>query len=556
MLELKLVSALEKCFIDQTPADFKEINRIRMYKNGVGSAQLLMYEPEERAEHTRMIWVETDGPLAPYVTLRTVESVPNYIPVPATAKTAKEKDPGLLRTTPGLYPDVLKPLEHRGAVMLIYQLMRAIRIDIRGDVPAGVSELTIRLRRKNGMIAAEQTLTVEVIDTVLPEQETIVTQWFYADCLADYYNTAPFSPEHMEICRRFITTAVENGINMLLVPVFTPPLDTAVGGERTTTQLVSVKRTNGQYEFDFTMVDAWMNMAKECGIRYFEIAHLFTQWGAEHAPKVMAEVDGEMIRLFGWETQADGEEYVTFLRAFLTAFTAHLTARGYHDEIYFHLSDEPEEKHLPQYRRNKENIQDILHGWKILDAMSKVEFYREGLCEIPVAVSNVIEDFMAEDIAERWVYYCCTPWASYSNRFMAMHSARTRCIGLQMYKYGIHGFLHWGYNFYNNRFSDDMINPFLNGNAGYWAGGGDAVSVYPGAKGQPLESVRIDAFRQGLEDIRVLQLCEQYYGKDTVVREMEAIMGTITFQNCVDDTATMTALRDRMDDMIQAARAR
>ena len=46
-------------------------------------------------------------------------------------------------------------------------------------------------------------------------------------------------------------------------------------------------------------------------------------------------------------------------------------------------------------------------------------------------------NLLKEDIKERWVYYCCYPYEGYSNRFMAMHSARTRFLGVQMYKYGL-----------------------------------------------------------------------------------------------------------------------
>ena len=46
----------------------------------------------------------------------------------------------------------------------------------------------------------------------------------------------------------------------------------------------------------------------------------------------------------------------------------------------------------------------------------------------------------------------------YSNRFIAMPSYRTRSIGMQMFGYGIKGFLHWGYNFYNTQYSREQIN--------------------------------------------------------------------------------------------------
>ena len=226
----------------------------------------------------------------------------------------------------------------------------------------------------------------------------------------------------------------------------------------------------------------------------------------------MATVDGEYKKLFGWETEAGGEEYVAFLRAFLSEFTAFLEKRGDKNRTYFHISDEPSDEHIEQYKLNRKNIGDLLEGWKIIEALSHVEFYKQGLCKYPVPISSNIEDFMPEAIEERWVYYCCGPYIKASNRLLIDSLPRTRSIGIQMYKYGIEGFLHWGYNFYNNQYSHDSINPFLNMCAGYWGYSGDALVVYPGPKGMPIESIRLLAIKQGLDDIRIMKLCESYYG--------------------------------------------
>ncbi|MES9143981.1 glycoside hydrolase domain-containing protein, partial [Cutibacterium acnes] len=73
---------------------------------------------------------------------------------------------------------------------------------------------------------------------------------------------------------------------------FTPPLDTKVGGERPTVQLVGVNVTNGKYSFDFSKLKRFVDMCLGLGVEYFEMSHLFTQWGAAFAPKVIATVDG------------------------------------------------------------------------------------------------------------------------------------------------------------------------------------------------------------------------------------------------------------------------
>ena len=157
--------------------------------------------------------------------------------------------------------------------------MLFVRADLPDTLEAGEYPLTVSVGEDS------VTVTVRVLSHTLPPQKLIHTEWFYADCLADFYHTEPFSPEHWRILERFIRTAVKNGINMILTPIFTPELDTYIEGERTTTQLVRIRVTApGQYAFDFSLLDRWIDLCLSCGVEYFEMAHLFSQWGAAAAP--------------------------------------------------------------------------------------------------------------------------------------------------------------------------------------------------------------------------------------------------------------------------------
>ena len=82
-----------------------------------------------------------------------------------------------------------------------------------------------------------------------------------------------------------------------------------------------------------------MEMAEASSNQYFEISHLFTQWGATAAPKILADVDGEVKQIFGWDTDAASAEYTGFLKAFLEALQAHLRANDRLSRCYFHVSD-------------------------------------------------------------------------------------------------------------------------------------------------------------------------------------------------------------------------
>ncbi|MBO7273969.1 MAG: DUF4091 domain-containing protein, partial [Clostridia bacterium] len=475
MILTKITSSMEKCFLDSNIADYPELTHLSALKNERVSFQLLYTDDANdstlpyRATNHRLQMEGIDKELW---SMRHVNSVPVTVPC-----LAEGGDGNFLRTTPGLYPDVLSPLQHGGLSVMRGQLQSVwIELDLCEKLPAGEHTITLRFVDGKGEILSQNTLTLTVIDALLPPQEMILTQWFHCDCLANYYNVDAWSEEHWRIVENFAATAARNGINMLLTPVHTPPLDTAMGRERKTVQLVDVTVENGKYSFGFDKLDRWIEMCNRVGIRYFEIAHLFTQWGAAHAPKIMATVDGEYKRIFGWDTDATSEEYTLYLRTFLTAFLAHMKARGDDKRCYFHMSDEPNKLHIDRYRAVKASVADILEGYPIMDALSNFEFYQDGLVKLPIPSNDHIAPFIEEGVPVLWTYYCCAQEKGVSNRFIAMPLWRTRSIGLQLYKFNIVGFLHWGYNFYNNSLSRNPINPYLDTCAGYSFPAGDAFS--------------------------------------------------------------------------------
>ena len=553
MIQTKITSSMEKCFLDSNIADYAELTHISVLKNERVSFQLLYTDDTVDATipyRANTYRLEIEGIEKDLASVRRVENVPVTIP-----SLNEGGDGNFARTAPGLYPDPLMPL-HKGGIFVMRGQLQSlwIEIDLCERLPAGEYTVTLKLVDGQKEVHAKNSLTLTVIDALLPPQEMILTQWFHCDCLANYYNIPVWSEEHWRIIENFASTAAKNGINMLLTPVHTPPLDTAVGGERTTTQLVDVILENGAYSFGFEKLDRWIDMCNRVGIRYFEIAHLFTQWGAQRAPKIMATVNGEYKRIFGWETDSTSEEYTAYLRAFLSAFLAHMKTRGDDKRCYFHMSDEPNKLHIDRYRAVKASVADILEGYPIMDALSNFEFYQDGLVELPIPASDHIAPFIEADVKGLWTYYCCSQDKGVSNRFIAMPLWRTRSIGLQFYKFNIVGFLHWGYNFYNAALSRNTINPFIDTCAGHMFPAGDAFSVYPAQDGSALESVRILSFYEALQDVRAFHLAETLCGRERVMEEIENIFGEeIRFDRCAKSAAPLLKIREKINEMIAEA---
>lgn len=541
--QMKLLSSLEKVFPDKEPVFRPECGCLTVLKNDVVSFQVAFSGTNEFRE---TVTVNVSSPIANLIKVREVGLVPVSFPCyPVT-------DDNYLRTSPGMYPDILKELDdNRGDI--VPGQWRSLWIDVATDedtVP-GVYKIVIELLSESGERLCSVETSVTVINAVLPEQELIHTEWLHTDCLADYYNVEPLSERHWEIIENFIKTAVSRGINMILTPAFTPPLDTAVNGERTTVQLVDVYVQDGKYSFNFDKLKRWVDLCLKCGVKYIEFAHLFTQWGAKAAPKVMATVDGEYKRIFGWDTPAVGGEYTEFLHMYLSELTARLREWGIADRVYFHISDEPSLENLETYLAAKQSIADDLKGFKIIDALSNYQFYEQGVVENPVPSNDHIEPFLNNNVPNLWTYYCCVQYYKVSNRFMSMPSARNRILGVQLYKFDIKGFLHWGYNFYNSQYSKSHINPYEVTDGGNAFPSGDPFIVYPGKDGKPVESIRLMVLSNALTDLRAMKLLERLTNKNFVMELIEGELGSkITFSEYPKSDMYLINLRNRINKEI------
>ena len=563
MFKTKIVSSLEKAFLDEKIDKFERLEKISALRGEKVSIQLLYtYELDEEKIELAFCEPKLSGPLAKYATLRNVVSVPVVKPVRGAYD--EEFDGGYLRTTPGLYPDLLTPLTNLGRFRIMRGALDSLWIDIEipEDFPAGECSLTVTTEAEpeylklGKRIIGEDTVTIDVIGATLPEQTLRFTQWFHCDSLANYYRVPVWSEEHWRIVEEFAKAAKRNGLNTLFTPIFTPPIDTYVGGERLTNQLITIKKTGNRYSYSWKLLDRWIDMVDRVGIKYFEISHLATQGGAAHAPKIMATVDGEYKRIFGWETDSTSEEYLTFLRSVMKALVNHLKKRGVDHRCVFHIADEPHTEHLPTYKKVKRAVSGILKDYIVMDALSDFDFWKRGVVKSPIPCCDHIQPFIDAGVPGLWTYYCCGQNYKVSNRYHSMPSARNRSIGMQMYKYQLVGFAHWGFNYYQNESSYNPTNPFLDSCGEKWIPAGDAFTVYPAPDGTAYDSIRGAVFYDALQDMRAMQLAEELYSHEEVVAAIEEVLGfELRFDTCVYTSSEMLAVRERINEMIKAAKA-
>ncbi len=449
----------------------------------------------------------------------------------------------------GYYPDLLLPITNK---VTFHKGKNIFWVEITAkDNTIGQHNVKIVIKNDNIELVKKE-LNIEIIDYELDFKDFIYTNWFHTDCLMSYYNIEAFSDEYWRIVENFLKTANEYGMNCVLTPIFTPPLDTEVGKERPTVQLIDVNINKGKYSFNFDKLTKWVKMCERCGIKYFELAHFFTQWGAKNAPKIMATVDGEYKKIFGWETKALSKEYKHFLTELSVELKKYLEDNNLKDRVLLHVSDEPSLHMLFHYSKASKLIHKLYKGYKIVDALSDIWYYRLGIVTTPIPSNDHIEKFMGKT-NELWTYYCCVQTKNnVSNRFFCFKSIRTRVLGYQMFKFNVKGFLHWGYNFYYTQFSKALIDPYKVTDAGRSFPSGDSFVVYPAKDGTAEHSIRLKVFYDALQDMAALNSLEKLTDKNKCLNIIEENKKhSITFSDYPHSDEWLLSTREKVNFAIK-----
>ena len=538
---IKQISSLHKVRKTDKP-DFTEIQNKTALAGERFSYQLYL-----KAESPLFASVSVESELSEYIRVYCVKDA--VMDTPVISDTPIED---YITQEPGLMPDMLVPIEESGSRLSVDKTPRTlwVKVDIPANAKPGRYEVCINLSfvhpGRNPVGTYCQRMEIEVLSAVMPEQKLIYTRWMYLDCIAQVHGTQIFSERHWDLIDQYIAAAADVGINMILVPVHTPPLDTEIGTARPCVQLVDIEKTGETYTFGFERFRRYIAICKKYGIRYYEIAHMFSQWGAKCTPNIMVSENGKAEYRFGWHVSADDPEYVSFLKQYIAAISCALAEEGISENAYFHISDEPTLENMQAYKTAAEIIRPLIGNSKTYDAISDYAFYEKGLIECPVTSVHNIHTFLQHDVPNQWLYYCCLPQTVYPNVFMAMPSYRTRILGFLLYKYNIKGFLHWGFNFYNACRSVYAIDPYVttSGDGAYPSG--DPFIVYPG-RDCVYPSIRGEVTYEAVQDMDICFALERVVGRDAVIQMIdEAAGGDLRFDAYPQSNEFIEALRQKM----------
>ncbi len=424
-----------------------------------------------------------------------------YVPVRHRSHLAAMEETDGFHQLPGFVPD---PLFDETEILLPPEETHSFWISVRArgrGAPPGLHGLTVVCRVGKRILRSHK-VSIRVADLLVGKRKDFrVTQWFYCDALLEYYRLQPFEERFWELLERYLKNLADHGQDTIYVPLLTPSLD----GFKRPTQLLHVARRGKSWQFNWEAVKRFVDTARRVGLTHFEWPHLFTQWGCARAIAVYRGHGETEEPLWRREEPALSPVYRRFLGKLLPELHEFLRAEKLLKRSFFHLSDEPRREHLENYRAARAMIREIAPWIKVMDALSDIQFAREGVTDLPVAAVNHIMPFLEEKLA-CWAYYCCSQRGPYLNRLLDTPLSKIRMNGWLFHRWPLGGFLHWGANYWFMRGSRNLADPYHIQDAGAWPDWpyGDPFIVYPGPHG-PVDSIRWEVLGESLQDMALLQ---------------------------------------------------
>ena len=241
-VNIKVISSLEKIYHDDKVPE-NALSYFSMLKNEKKSFQIAV-ESEKDIDAELIIKSNFND-----VRVYSVEHIKSDFPM------FKGADDYNRYSNDKYYPDLLLPVNEK---VRVTKGISVFWVEISAN-EQNIGTNTIKIELKDSeKIVGETSLEVEVIDCNLDFKDFVYTNWFHTDCLMSHYGFDAFSNEYWRVTENFLKTANEYGMNCVLTPIFTPPLDTENGKERPTVQLVDVTLNNGIYSFNFEKLSKWI----------------------------------------------------------------------------------------------------------------------------------------------------------------------------------------------------------------------------------------------------------------------------------------------------------
>lgn len=367
-----------------------------------------------------------------------------------------------------------------------------ISIDVPADAKPGIYTSFMALV-VNGKVNKKIKFTLKVSSRTLPPPSA----WqFHLDLWQNPYSVArvagvvPWSEAHWKALHPVMKMLADAGQKVITTTINKRPwngqtedaFDSMIGW---------VKKTDGNWAYDYTMFDRWVEFMMSLGIKKQINCYSMVPWG-----NIIYYYDERLQKEVSVSLKPGTDEYEQAWKPFLNDFIKHLEQKGWAHITRIAMDERNPEEMKAMLKMLNETAPAI--GVSFADNHKSYMMYPNQLIDMSVAHGTLVDnevllDRKNKNFVTTW-YVCCTD--SFPNVFTMSEPAEAAFIGWYTAAAGFDGFLRWAYNSW-------VKEPLLDSRFIKWPAG-DTYIVYPGGR----SSIRFERLREGIQDaekIRILR---------------------------------------------------
>jgi len=389
-----------------------------------------------------------------------------------------------------LLPDLLDPLPRMDLEARTTRPLW-ISIDVPPDAEPGLYSGELKVAWQGGG-ATPLRLKLEVQDPVVPDPARWrfrLDLWQNPWAVAHHHGVEPWSGPHLDVLRPHLRMLASAGAKFATTYVCHSPWkdDTYVADG---TMVEWVRKPDGTWSFDYSILDKYVALAGECGLRDAITCYTMVPW--KNRVRYLDQATGD----YSWqEWPPQSEEFRTFWQSFLSDLRRHLVERGWFGRSYMGINENELEDSLASIRTLKRDSTE----WKVTYAgrwHPELDGLLDDYCVI-IDQSMSPDEVRQRQRAGRTTtfYVCCHP--SRPNNFVFSPPAENAWMGWYASAFGYDGFLRWAYDSWTG-------DPARDARHVLWPAG-DCFLVYPGAR----SGIRFERLREGIVDFEKLRILRE-----------------------------------------------
>ncbi len=425
-----------------------------------------------------------------------------------------------------LYADSMNPIVANQTLTLNAKeiLPMWIQIKLPTEVETGMAEFDLVAKTSMNNFVFTLPLNINVLNLELPpvaESTYHLDFWQNPYSFAVQHNVELWSDEHFAAMRPYLEKLAYMGQRAVTVSMIDKPWNGQTHDDFQA-MIEWKKKTDGTWEYDYTIFDRWVEFAASCGID--EAIHCYSMIPWHNKFGYVNEASGTLETLVA---TPGSPEFEAHWQPFLTDFQRHLEGKGWISKTAISMDERPEELMETLIYFVKEVAPKLLitsacnYQAKITETIDNISVILNHTTEItPEWIQNRLDNGKITTF-----YVCVHP--KYPNTFIFSDPAEAQWLGWYAIAHNYSGVLRWAYNSWN-------ADPHNESAFGPWPAG-DCWLIYPGTETEPfITSTRIEKWHDGTEDYvkvqTVRELIKMRANADEFNKELDLLLKKFVYE--------------------------